>query len=199
MAPPAEGYRSSSSFTSFSWASVNLKVQRTVEPHLLELEGEVGNISNLDAVSSYAADLEDRSVAVLESYLGQTVAGLARTIGLSEPTVFRLIKGDFKINPDKKEGELSLLLVRVYRSLDALVGTDDQKRKAWMTGYNKALGGIPIQLIERAVGLVATLNYLEVNALEIEDAGNTQQTWHCKASKDAGMMVRGKETLVWKF
>ena len=94
-------------------------------------------------------------------YLGQTGAGLARTIGLSEPTVSRLIKGDHKINPGKKEGELSLLLVRVYRSLDALVGTDDQKRKAWMTGYNKALGGIPIQLIERADGLVATLNYLD--------------------------------------
>jgi hypothetical protein len=40
---------------------------------------------------------------------------------------------------------------------------------------------------------------LDVNALEIVDAGNTQQTWHCKASKDAVMMVRGKETLVWKF
>ena len=60
-----------------------------------------------------------------------------------------------------KEGELSLLLVRLYRSLDALVGTDDQKRKAWMSGQNIALGGIPIKLIERAEGLVATLCYLD--------------------------------------
>ena len=58
-------------------------------------------------------------------------------------------------------GELSLLLVRMYRSLDSLVGTDDQKRKDWMQSYNKVLGGVPAQLIERADGLVATLNYLD--------------------------------------
>ena len=94
-------------------------------------------------------------------YLGLTGAGLARTIGVSEPTVSRLLKGEIRLNPDKKEGELSLLLVRVFRSLDALVGTDDQKRRDWMTGYNKALGGVPLQLIERVDGLVATLNYLD--------------------------------------
>lgn len=94
-------------------------------------------------------------------YLGLTGAGLARTIGVSEPTVSRLFKGEIALNPDRKEGELSLLLVRVFRSLDALVGTDDQKRMAWMTGHNKALGGVPLQLIERADGLVATLNYLD--------------------------------------
>ncbi|MCX8517201.1 MAG: MbcA/ParS/Xre antitoxin family protein [Rhodoferax sp.] len=76
-------------------------------------------------------------------------------------TVSRLLKGETTLNAAKKEGELSLLLVRVYRSLDALVGTDEQKRKAWMTGYNHALGGVPLQLIERADGLVATLNYLD--------------------------------------
>jgi len=102
-----------------------------------------------------------KATARASVYLGQTGAGLARTIGLSEATVSRLLKGDLTLNPEKKEGELSLLLVRVFRSLDALVGTDDQKRIAWMNGHNKALGGVPMQLIERADGLVATLNYLD--------------------------------------
>lgn len=93
--------------------------------------------------------------------LGLTGAALARTIGLSEPTVSRILKGDKAIDPASKEGELALLLVRVYRSLDPLVGTDDQKRVAWMRGHNRALGGIPAELIERADGLVATLNYLD--------------------------------------
>lgn len=93
--------------------------------------------------------------------LGLSGAALARTIGVSEPTVSRIIKGEKALDPESKEGELSLLLVRVYRSLDPLVGTDDQKRKAWMRGHNKALGGIPIKLIERADGLVATLSYLD--------------------------------------
>ena len=93
--------------------------------------------------------------------LGLSGATLARIIGLSEATVSRILSGERPINPNTKEGELSLLLVRVYRSLDPLVGTDDQKRIAWMRGHNKALGGIPAQLIERADGLVATLNYLD--------------------------------------
>ena len=93
--------------------------------------------------------------------LGLSGAAVARIIGLSEPTVSRILKGERAIDPLSKEGELSLLLVRVYRSLDPLIGTDDQKRKDWMRGYNKALGGIPNKLIERTDGLVGTLNYLD--------------------------------------
>jgi len=40
---------------------------------------------------------------------------------------------------------------------------------------------------------------LSVDALEMVDGGRTMQTWHCKASKDAVMMVRGSETHAWKF
>lgn len=93
--------------------------------------------------------------------LGLSGADLARTLGLSEPTVSRLLRGDKTLNPQSKEGELALLLVRVYRSLDALVGTDDGKRQAWMRTPNDALAGIPLKLVQRAEGLVATLNYLD--------------------------------------
>lgn len=93
--------------------------------------------------------------------LGLSGAALARTIGVSEPTVSRIVRGQKSLNPGSKEGELALLLVRVYRSLDALVGTDDQKRLAWMNSHNKALGGIPQKLIQSAEGLVATLHYLD--------------------------------------
>lgn len=93
--------------------------------------------------------------------LGLTGADLARTLGLSEPTVSRLLRGDKTLNPQSKEGELALLLVRVYRSLDALVGTDDGKRQAWMRSHNDALAGVPLKLVQKAEGLVATLNYLD--------------------------------------
>lgn len=93
--------------------------------------------------------------------LGLSGAALARTIGLSEPTVSRILKGDKAIDPTSKEGELALLLVRVYRSLDALVGTDDQKRQAWMQSHHKALGAVPLQLVQKVEGLVATLHYLD--------------------------------------
>jgi transcriptional regulator with XRE-family HTH domain len=102
-----------------------------------------------------------KATARAADLLGLSGAALARTIGVSEPTVSRIINGEKGLDPMSKEGELSLLLVRVYRSLDPLVGTDDQKRRDWMRGQNKALGGIPIKLIERADGLVATLSYLD--------------------------------------
>lgn len=93
--------------------------------------------------------------------LGLTGADLGRTLGISEPSVSRLVRGDKALNPQSKEGELALLLVRVYRSLDALVGTDDGKRRAWMSSPNEALGGVPIKLVQKAEGLVATVNYLD--------------------------------------
>lgn len=102
-----------------------------------------------------------KATARATDLLGLSGAALSRVIGISEPTVSRILNGERPLDPSSKEGELSLLLVRVYRSLDALVGTDDAKRKLWMKGYNKALGGVPIHLIERADGLVATLNYLD--------------------------------------
>lgn len=88
-------------------------------------------------------------------------AALARILGVSEASVSRLASGARRVDPQSKEGELALLLVRVYRSLDALVGTDGEQRKAWMESANRALNGRPIDLIERAEGLVTVVSYLD--------------------------------------
>jgi hypothetical protein len=101
--------------------------------------------------------------AVLRSaeLLGLSAAVLARVLGISGASVSRMAAGSRHINPTSKEGELALLLVRAYRSLDALVGADDTQRRAWMSGHNHALGGAPIELIQRADGLVAVVAYLD--------------------------------------
>jgi len=93
--------------------------------------------------------------------LGLSNAALARVLGVSEASVSRLAAGTRTIDPAGKEGELALLLVRAYRSLDALVGTEAVQRKAWMQSYNRALNGRPLELIERADGLVAVVSYLD--------------------------------------
>lgn len=93
--------------------------------------------------------------------LGLSSAALARVLGVSEAGVSRLVTGARTVDPATKEGELALLLIRVYRSLDALVGTDAEQRKAWMSGFNRALNGRPVDLIERAEGLVAVVAYLD--------------------------------------
>ena len=88
-------------------------------------------------------------------------AALARVIGLSEPTISRVASGARGIDPESKEGQLALLLVRLFRSLDPLVGSDAQKRAAWLRSHNKALNGTPTTLIESPQGLVTTLAYLD--------------------------------------
>lgn len=93
--------------------------------------------------------------------LGLNGAALARVLGLSEATVSRIGRGERALSPDSKEGELALLLVRLYRSLDALVGNDPTKRLAWMRSPNAALHGVPAELILSAQGLVATVAYLD--------------------------------------
>ncbi len=113
------------------------------------------------ALSPQPSDVLAKATIRASQLLGLSGAALARTVGLSEPTVSRILKGDKAIDPASKEGELALLLVRVYRSLDALVGTDDGKRQIWMQSHNRALGGKPIQLVQKAEGLVATLHYLD--------------------------------------
>ena len=86
---------------------------------------------------------------------------LARILGISEASISRLMSGSRSIDPASKEGELALLLVRVYRSLDALVGTDAAQRRAWLHGHNRALNGRPVDLLQRADGLVNVVAYLD--------------------------------------
>lgn len=93
--------------------------------------------------------------------LGLNNADLAAVIGVSEATISRLKANGRPINPQTKEGELALMLIRLFRSLDPLIGGDDNKRKNWMGSYNKALLGSPNQLIHKADGLVRTLSYLD--------------------------------------
>lgn len=88
-------------------------------------------------------------------------AALARVIGLSEPSISRIASGTSGIKPASKEGQLALLLVRIFRSLDPLVGSDTQKRHDWLRSHNKALNGVPAVLIETPFGLVTTLSYLD--------------------------------------
>lgn len=79
----------------------------------------------------------------------------------SGPTISRYRHGSAEIDPKRKAGELALLLVRLFRSLDLLVGADTEKRKAWMHTRNKARDDIPARLIRTPQGLVETLAYLD--------------------------------------
>jgi hypothetical protein len=92
--------------------------------------------------------------------LGLRHKQLAEIIGTSEASVSRLRIGR-NLDPDTKEGELALLFLRLFRSLDALVGGDDEKARAWLQAENDHLGGIPAERIRTVEGLVDVIQYLD--------------------------------------
>ena len=92
--------------------------------------------------------------------LGLRNRQVAAVIGSSEASVSRLQKGR-GLDPDSKEGELALMLLRLYRSLDALVGGDDTKARDWLHADNDHLGGVPAERIRTVEGLVDVVQYLD--------------------------------------
>jgi hypothetical protein len=66
------------------------------------------------------------------------------------------------LDPKTKEGELALLLLRVYRSLHALDGGDQSLMRHWIAQPNHHLGEQPPRLLlARIEGLNRVANYLD--------------------------------------
>jgi transcriptional regulator with XRE-family HTH domain len=90
-----------------------------------------------------------------------TQASLAQILGLSPSTVSRMANGSYTLDEDKKEWELGALVVRLFRSLDALIGSNDAAAQAWLGGNNLGLIGRPLDLIRTTEGLVRVVQYLD--------------------------------------
>src|SRR5450755_125326 len=89
-----------------------------------------------------------RACALLEI----TQQSLAQILGLSPSTVSRMANGSYTLDAQKKEWELGALFVRLFRSLDALIGSNDAAARDWLRGQNDALLGRPIELIRSTEG-----------------------------------------------
>jgi len=92
--------------------------------------------------------------------LGLSQKDLAAILGISEATASRLARGR-SVDPKSKEGELALLLLRIYRSLSSLVGGKADAARAWMHAANDHLKGTPAALARTTTGLVAVADYLD--------------------------------------
>lgn len=86
---------------------------------------------------------------------------LSEIIGMSEASATRLNQGKKFLSPKTKEGEMALLLLRVYRSLNALVGNNHGKACAWLMSDNTYFGETPLKKMKTVCGLVEVLNYLD--------------------------------------
>ena len=94
--------------------------------------------------------------------LGLSQAEVAGVLGTSAASVSRTFGGERPIAPDSAEGRHALLFLRLFRSLDTLVGGDEEKARRWLQAPNAHLGGQPPRaLLASTPGLVRVAEYLD--------------------------------------
>jgi transcriptional regulator with XRE-family HTH domain len=112
------------------------------------------------AAASPAATLA-KALVRASGALGLSQSELAGILGSSAASVSRTFAGGRPVEPASAEGRHALLFVRVFRSLDALVGGDGEKARLWLRSKNRHLGAEPVQLLARTQGLVHVAEYLD--------------------------------------
>lgn len=119
-------------------------------------------MSQTQAVDSYErARVMTMAVVRAAEKLGLSGKDLSTILGISESTISRMRKDAYRLEEGTKAFELGALLVRLFRSLDAITGGDSQVSNAWLRNDNRALGGRPLDQIKTVTGLTHGLAYLD--------------------------------------
>ena len=108
------------------------------------------------------AQVLTKAVVNTATYLDIPKNRLAQILGVSGATVTRLYSDAYRLSPSKKEWDFAVLLVRLFRSLDSIVGGSAEDARKWLASENKALAGKkPAELIETTEGIVRVVTYLD--------------------------------------
>ena len=120
-------------------------------------------------VAQLQVDSQDTAAALSKAalrtseYLGLKQKEFAHIVGVSPTKASHLWASEYQLNPSiKSEWENSILLIRLFTSLDAILGEREAAR-TWLRGENTALGDSPFNLIQSVEGLVHVINYLDAS------------------------------------
>ena len=102
-----------------------------------------------------------QAVQRIADYWNLTNDGLGEILGLSGSTASRLRNGSWHFQAGAKSFELAQYLMRLFRSLDSLMGSDDAAARSWLESENRELGGKPIDLIRTIRGLSDVADYVD--------------------------------------
>ena len=102
-----------------------------------------------------------KAVANVARLWGLSNDMLGKIIGVSGPTASRLRAGSWRLERGTKPFELGQYLIRLFRSLDSLMGSDDQASLSWLKTRNSDLDGRPIDMILTIRGLTEVANYVD--------------------------------------
>jgi uncharacterized protein (DUF2384 family) len=119
-------------------------------------------------MATRAADKPRSDAAVLSSALariadfwGFSNAKLGTVLGLSPATVSRIRSGRTLLDPASKAFEAGPFLLRLFRGLDAVMGSDDDASRRWLASPNLDLDARPLDLIDSFRGLVTVCDYVD--------------------------------------
>ena len=101
-----------------------------------------------------------KAVLNVASQLGLKQADLAAVLGMHRTAISRL-KQNPSLDPESKQGELALQLIRLGRALYTLTGGDEQWIRHFMRTPNKLTGGVPTEQIQTIQGLFTVLQYVD--------------------------------------
>jgi len=111
---------------------------------------------------------DERQAAILTnavlkaaSLLQVSQKDLALMLGLSESSMSRIVHHKKTLDPHSKPGELGLIFLRIFRSLDALLGGHEENSRRWFYAHNDHLNAVPSKLILTVEGLSAIARYLD--------------------------------------
>ena len=85
---------------------------------------------------------------------------IAAIIEISIAVVIQL-QTEMNIDPISKQGELALLIIKLFRTLHNLSGGYLDWIRHFLESKNRVTGGIPIKQIETERGLVSVLQFVE--------------------------------------
>jgi DNA-binding XRE family transcriptional regulator len=113
------------------------------------------------ASAAESAAVLTRALARTATLLGLSQKDLAKIVGVSPASMSRLVSGARPIDPESKEGECALLLIRIFRAVDALLGGRQDDVRAWFHAQNAHLAGVPAERVKTVTGLVNVAEYLD--------------------------------------
>ncbi len=117
--------------------------------------------------SKHTTDPKIRSEVITKAFIKATelldlkTTEISSLTGMSPASWSRVLNHQRMVEVDTKEAELVILFIRIYRSLDPLFGGNNERAKEWLRSYNHHLEGIPVELLQKAEGLVRVTTYLD--------------------------------------
>ena len=113
------------------------------------------------------AEVLSSAMSKIAEFWGLSHAKLGAILGLSPATASRLRSGKSLLDPSSKSFEAGQFLLRLFRSLDALMGSDDDAARRWLATSNLDLDARPLDMIDSFKGLITVCDYVDAHRARV--------------------------------